>query len=95
MSSIDTTCSLSNFIGPASKTSSIRVLVRLKQQDLNGDDVYTTLISPRLVVGAQEIPVVISRIKGIYGVDSGTVEVVDADTMTVIASYPVTFFPAG
>ena len=95
VSSIDTTCSLSNFIGPASKTSSIRVLVRLKQQDLNGDDVYTTLISPRLVVGAQEIPVVISRIKGIYGVDSGTVEVVDADTMTVIASYPVTFFPAG
>lgn len=93
--SIDTTCSLSNYIGPASQTSSVRVLIRLKQKDANGDDVYTTLVSPRLVVGAQDIPVVISRIKGAYGVDSGTVEVVDADSMTVIASYPVTFFPAG
>ena len=95
VSSIDTTCSLSNYIGPASQTSSVRVLVRLKQKDAEGNDVYTPLVSARLVVGAQEIPVVISRIKGAYGVDTGTVEVVDADNDTVIASYPVTFFPAG
>jgi serine/threonine-protein kinase len=92
--SIDTTCSLSNYIGPAAKTSSVRVLVRLKQT-LNGDDVYTTLINARLVVGAQTIPIVIPRIKGAYGVDNGIVEVVDADNLNVISSYPVTFFPAG
>ena len=47
-------------------------------------------------MGAQDIPIVISRIRGAYGVDSGTVEVVDADNLdNVIASYPVAFFPAG
>ena len=93
--SIDQTCSLGDYIGPAAQSSSIRILVRLKQT-VNGDDVYTTLMSPRLVVGAQDIPIVISRIRGAYGVDSGTVEVVDADNLdNVIASYPVAFFPAG
>ncbi|HJC06617.1 MAG TPA: Stk1 family PASTA domain-containing Ser/Thr kinase [Candidatus Enterocloster excrementipullorum] len=93
--SIDQTCSLGDYIGPAAQSSSIRILVRLKQT-VNGDDVYTTLMSPRLVVGAQDIPIVISRIRGAYGVDSGTVEVVDADDLdNVIASYPVAFFPAG
>ena len=96
LSSIDTTCSLSNYIGPASQTSSVRVMIRLKQT-VNGDVVYTPLMKERLVVGAQTIPVVIPRIKGAYGVDSGTVEVVDAGSadLTVIASYPVTFFPVG
>ena len=92
--SIDATCSLNNYIGPAVQTSRVRVLIRLKQT-INGADIYTTLVSARLVVGGQTIPVVIPRIKGAYGVDSGTVEVVDADTLTVISSYPVTFFPAG
>lgn len=97
VSSIDTTCSLSNYIGPASQTSSVRVMVRLKQTTSSGTDVYTTLIKERLVVGAQTIPVVIPRIKGAYGVDSGIVEVVDAGSadLNVIASFPVTFFPVG
>lgn len=92
--SIDETCSLSNYIGPATQTSSVRVMVRLKQT-IDGDDIYKTLMNARLVVGAQTVPVVIPRIKGAYGVDNGIVEVVDADTLSVIASYPVTFFPAG
>ena len=41
------------------------------------------------------VPVVFPRIKGAYGVDSGMVEVVDADNLTVIKSYPVAFFPVG
>ena len=95
--SIDATCSLSNYIGPASQTSSVRILIRLKQKDPNDANtyVYTNLISPRLVVGSQDVPVVFSRIKGAYGVDSGTVEVVDADNDKVIQSWPVSFFPAG
>ena len=93
--SIDEACSLSNYIGPASQTSSVRVLIRLNQTNNEGASVYTTLMSPRLVVGAQTVPVVFSRIKGAYGVDSGMVEVVDADNLTVIKSYPVAFFPVG
>ena len=63
MGSIDTTCSLSNYIGPASQTSSVKISIRLKQKDANGAEVYTPLISPRLVVGSQDIPVVFPRIK--------------------------------
>lgn len=95
--SIDATCSLSNYIGPASQTSSVRILIRLKQKDPKDANtyVYTNLISPRLVVGSQDIPVVFSRIKGAYGVDSGIVEVVDVDNDDkVIQSWPVSFFPA-
>ena len=97
VASIDQTCSLSNYIGPASQTSSVRVMVRLKQTMPNGEEIYTPLIKERLVVGAQTIPVVIPRIRGAYGVDSGIVEVVDAGSanLTVITSYPVTFFPVG
>lgn len=96
--SIDATCSLSNYIGPASQTSSVRILIRLKQKDPKDANtyVYTNLISPRLVEGSQDIPVVFSRIKGAYGVDSGIVEVVDVDNDDkVIQSWPVSFFPAG
>ena len=93
--SIDTTCSLSNYIGPASQTSSVKISIRLKQKDASGADVYTPLISPRLVVGSQDIPIVFPRIKGAYGVENGTVEVVDMEKDTVIASYPVSFFPVG
>lgn len=96
--SIDATCSLSNYIGPASQTSSVRILIRLKQKDPKDANtyVYTNLISPRLVVGSQDIPVVFSRIKGAYGVDSGIVEVVDVDNDDkVIQSWPVSFFSAG
>ena len=95
--SIDATCSLSNYIGPASQTSSVRILIRLKQKDPKDANtyVYTNLISPRLVVGSQDIPVVFSRIKGAYGVDSGIVEVVDVDNDDkVIQSWPVSFFPS-
>ena len=65
--SIDTTCSLSNYIGPASQTSSVKISIRLKQKDASGADVYTPLISPRLVVGSQDIPIVFPRIKAHRG----------------------------
>lgn len=71
--SIDTTCSLSNYIGPASQTSSVKISIRLKQKDASGAEVYTPLISPRLVVGSQDIPIVFPRIRGAYGVENGTV----------------------
>ena len=75
------------------QTSSVKISIRLKQKDASGAEVYTPLISPRLVVGSQDIPVVFPRIKGAYGVENGTVEVVDVEKDTVIASYPVFFLP--
>ena len=92
LSSIDTTCNLSNYIGPASQTSSLRVAVRLKQR-VNNEDKYETLIEARTIAGSQTIPVSISRIKGSWGVDTGEVEVVDVTNNTVIQSYPISFFP--
>lgn len=92
LSSIDTTCNLSNYIGPASQTSSLRVAVRLKQR-VNNEDKYETLIEARTIAGSQTIPVSISRIKGYWGVDTGEVEVVDVTNNTVIQSYPISFFP--
>lgn len=94
LGSIDTTCSLSNYIGPASQTSSVRVTVRLKQK-VGNEETYVELIPPHLIVGSQTIPISFSKIKGRYGVDTGEVEVVDVGTNTVIQSFPVSFFPAG
>ena len=37
----------------------------------------------------------IPKDQGAYGVENGTVEVVDVEKDTVIASYPVSFFPVG
>ena len=73
----------------------MRVLIRLNQTNDEGASVYTTLMSPRLVVGAQTVPVVFPRIKGASGVDRGMGDVVDAAHLTVIKSYPVAFFPVG
>lgn len=92
LGSIDTTCSLSNYIGPASQISSVRVAIRLKQR-VDNVDLYTTLIPAHTVTGGQTIPVSISQIRGAYGVDTGEVEVVNAETNEVIQSYTISFFP--
>ena len=48
--SIDTTCSLSNYIGPASQTSSVKISIRLKQKDASGAEVYTPHIIDELSI---------------------------------------------
>ena len=37
----------------------------------------------------------ISEIHGIYGVDTGEIEVVNAETNEVIESFTISFFPGG
>ncbi len=95
MGSIDTTCSLSNYIGPASPDKQCKISIRLKQKDASGAEVYTPLISPRLVVGSRIFRWYSQGSRRAYGVENGTVEVVDGEKDTVIASYPVSFFPVG
>ena len=51
---IDESCSLSNYIGPASQTSSVRVLIRLNQTNEEGVSVYTTLMSPQACSGSPD-----------------------------------------
>lgn len=92
LGSIDTTCSLSNYIGPASQISSVRVAIRLKQR-VDNVDLYTTLIPAHTVTGGQTIPVSISQIRGAYGIDTGEIEVYNAETNEVIESYTISFFP--
>lgn len=92
LGSINTTCSLSNYIGPASQISSVKVAIRLKQT-VGNEVLFTTLIPAHTVTGGQTIPVSISEIHGIYGVDTGEIEVVNAETNEVIESFTISFFP--
>ena len=90
--SIDEACSLSNYIGPASQTSSVRVLIRLNQTNDEGSFRLHNPYESETGCWRPDRTRGIPRIKGAYGVDSGMVEVVDADNLTVIKSYPVAFF---
>lgn len=45
------------------------------------------------MTGDQMLPVSFKNIEGAYGVNSGTVEIVNVETGDVINSYSVTFIP--
>ena len=66
--------------------------IRLKQT-VGNEVLFTTLIPAHTVTGGQTIPVSISEIHGIYGVDTGEIEVVNAETNEVIESFTISFFP--
>lgn len=89
--SIDTNYDIADLIGPSSGLTSVRIMIRLKQT-VNGNDVYTTLMEPRTVTGNTILPVRFRTIVGANGVEQGQVEVVDADSATVLKSYTVEFF---
>lgn len=91
VASIDNTFSLTNLIGPGSNTTSVNVMIRLSQ-DVNGSKVYKTLMEPRKVTGDTILPVRFRAIEGAFGVDTGRVEVVNADSDEVLKSYEVQFF---
>ena len=91
VASIDNTFSLTNLIGPGSNTTSVNVMIRLSQ-DVNGSRVVRTLMEPRTVTGDTILPVRFRAIEGAFGVDTGRVEVVNADTDEVLKSYEVQFF---
>lgn len=89
--SIDTNYSIQDLIGPSSGLTSVNVMIRLKQ-NVNGSDVYTTLMEPRVVTGDTILPVRFRTIVGANGVDQGQVEIVNADKGEVLKSYTVEFF---
>lgn len=91
VAAINQTYDVSSLIGPGSGSTSVQLMVRLKQH-VNGKDTYKTLMEPKTVTGNNLLPIAYSQIEGVYGVDSGTVEVVDVQTGSVLKSYGIAFF---
>ncbi|MDO4788739.1 MAG: Stk1 family PASTA domain-containing Ser/Thr kinase [Johnsonella sp.] len=93
IASIDNTYNISDLIGPGSATTSVTIMVRLRQT-VNGETKYSTLMEPRKVTGDTILPVRFKSIEGAYGVDQGFVEVVviQGEEHNVLKSYTVEFF---
>ena len=91
---IQETYSLESLIGPGALESSVRVMVRLKQE-VNGAPVYTTLIEETTLNGSELLPIQFSNLEGAPGVEYGEVEVVNTENGDVLQSYPVKFFEVG
>lgn len=89
---IDTSCSIGSKDGPGA-SDHVNVGIRLRQQ-VNGSDEYTQLMDPIPVALGSRIPVTFRNIRGAYGVTEGFVEVFDADTMEIFATYSISFGPA-
>ncbi len=92
VASINDTYELKNLIGPGAGTTSVTILIRL-HQNTNGTDIYEELTGPKTVTGDVIVPISYTSIESLNGTDEGEVEVVNADTGEVLASYPLTFFP--
>ena len=90
-SSINTAVQLGTGATPGANNTML-VSIRLRQ-DINGEEHYKTLQEARSYEIGTELQVVFPRIKGTAGVQVGVVEVVDASTDTVIASFECAFTP--
>lgn len=91
VASIDDTCNLKSVFGPGSSTSSIQVEIRLKQR-VNGEDVYTVLMEPRVITGDTILPIRYKEIEGAENVNTGELEVVDVVNGTILRTYNLNFF---
>ena len=91
MASIDKQYNLRMELGPGSSSTSVQIVIRLRQE-VNGKTVMKNLTEPRRVIGDSVIPISFSRIEGADGVEEGFVELLDLDQNKVLASYPVSFF---
>lgn len=90
-SSINTAVQLGTGTTPGANNTML-VSIRLRQ-DIDGEEHYKTLQEARSYEIGTELQVVFPRIKGTAGVQFGEVEVVDASTDTVIASFECAFTP--
>lgn len=88
--SIDTVCQVGVANGPNDAMNQIMVIVRLKQR-VDGANVYTTLEEAKPVAQGSMIPVSFRNIRGAYGVTEGEIEVINANTEQVYATYTVSF----
>lgn len=87
---IDEEFDLNPIIGPGSDSTHIRIKIQLKQF-VNGRTIYKTLMPEHNVSGSSKISIYFPEIIGEYGVEEGTVEVVNAQTGKVLESYEIAF----
>ena len=90
--SIDTVCSAGMASGPNAQGEFINIQIRLVQRAEDSYE-YVTLQDLEAVPAGTEFPVSFPSIKGIPGVETGQVQVLNADTGELIASYDVAFGP--
>ncbi|HIU88425.1 MAG TPA: Stk1 family PASTA domain-containing Ser/Thr kinase [Candidatus Avilachnospira avistercoris] len=88
--SIDTVCQVGLASGPNDSMNQIMVAIRLKQR-VNDSYAYTTLEEAKPVSQGSWIPVSFRNIRGAYGVTEGQVEVINAVSQQVLATFDVSF----
>ncbi|MDO4268678.1 MAG: Stk1 family PASTA domain-containing Ser/Thr kinase [Eubacteriales bacterium] len=92
VASINEVFDLSYLIGPGAGSSSVTVMIRLRQ-GTDSDPVYRVLTQATTVRGDVLLPVSYTSIESVDGTDKGELEIVDVDSGAVIETYPLTFFP--
>ncbi|MCD8083090.1 MAG: PASTA domain-containing protein, partial [Clostridiales bacterium] len=92
VAAISETYDLSNLVGPGAGTSSVTVLIRLRQGS-DSDPVYKILMEETTIKGDLLLPVNYTSIESIDGSNTGQIEIVDVDSGEVIKTYPLTFLP--
>ena len=70
----------------------IMVYIRLKQR-VNDSYVYTTLEEAKPVAQGSVIPVSFRNIKGAYGIETGVIEVLNANTGETYSATEIGFAP--
>ncbi len=81
---------LGQHFGPGAMGSETQIMVRLIQT-VGGARVETTLVEAQTMTNVGSYILDLPTIEGAYGVESGTVEIVDVITGNVLKSYPVHF----
>ncbi len=92
VASINQVYDLSSLIGPGAGTSSVTLMIRLRQGTVH-EPHYKILTQATSIKGDVLLPVSFTSIESIDGTDQGELEIVDVDSGQVVQSYPLTFFP--
>ncbi|RHP48475.1 Stk1 family PASTA domain-containing Ser/Thr kinase [Clostridium sp. AF32-12BH] len=92
VASINQVYDLSNLIGPGAGTSSVTIMIRLRQGTAD-DPHYKVLTQSTTIKGDVLLPVNFTSIESMDGTDQGSLEIVDVNSGAVIKTYPLTFFP--
>ena len=92
VASINQVYDLSSLIGPGAGSSSVTILIRLRQGTADNPH-YKILTQSTTIKGDVLLPVNFTSIESADGSDQGTLEIVDVNSGAVIKTYPLTFFP--
>lgn len=92
VASINEVYDLSNLIGPGAGSSSVTIMIRLRQGTADNPH-YKVLTQSTTIKGDVLLPVNFTSIESMDGTDQGSLEIVDVNSGAVIKTYPLTFFP--